>query len=215
MKKAAQAAVIFLILGFIILFSNNATCQNIRDFTCDIFKCTAFTDLVAAVQAIHQDVLALGTPADYGARFDAIEAEIADLKRPEASRWLTNVTGQQNDQVTVDVMIRGESLTKIVAWGLHCQYPAAMIRLDAVEAGELMPDWQAIDFNESTAGVAIVGAYAGQGRPIVGTAIGCLFRLKFTILGTAGNQAAACLLNYVDDLAGYHPDGACSIVTIE
>lgn len=213
-RTGAAAIAVFLVAAFVVIFSNSATCQSIREFTCDIFKCQGFLDLVATTQAIHQDVQNLGTPVIDEARFDRLEAQIAELKKPEASIWIEGAAGAQNDQVTIAIRIRGESLTKIEAWGLQLQFPAAMIRIDAVEAGELMPDWQALDFNETSAGIATIGAYAGGGTPIIGTAVGDLFKIKFTILGTGGTSAAACLYQFVDDLAGYHPDGACGIITI-
>jgi len=145
----------------------------------------------------------MGASPDLTATLARIEKKLNNVMRPESTIWAEHYIDTSTGYLFFEVWIKGESLREMTAWGIDLTYPAGSATYAQFIGGDLIATWLMKDANEVAPGLVRIGGAAGSGAPIVGTAIGKLFTLRFTDLGTV--NFAMTLENYVDDLAEMLP----------
>jgi len=216
---------------------------DIRGFLCRIFNCQAFVDLVTKVDDVNQktDVIAtttdsnalvigaietkvdgiveqfpieVGVPTELSEQLDRIEKQLGYFSKSELSVWLEVPAGTLNDVIDIKIMIRGESLREVKAFGFDMIFDSTMFEYQSAEKAKLTSSWALLDANEVSAGTLRCGGVLGSGSPIVGDVIGELIIAKLMVIGSQPTSQL-CLQNYVDDLVEFMPATACGEFILE
>jgi hypothetical protein len=198
-----------LVLATVFMFANVANSQTrMRDWLCDIFLCTRFTELenkvinieaeLALVKAQNEEIKNLLLA------FDTTEiAKKIDLAlTPEAAIWMQHNRTEGNREF-IDVYMKGEALAEYKAFGLDFVYDATGFDYIGITRGPLFNDFAMFDSNEIEDGRIRWGAVAGTARGIVGTTVCLVATLE--IQRNAEGPTTVHLENLVDDIADLRP----------
>lgn len=254
MKRKWQS--IFMVLATMILLPSitmfcwptSSMAQGLREFTCEVFECQPFKDLVALVggippavadvktdtdailtetgyitanttslnhdlQRVEDKIDALSIPpgAEYEDELFRIETKLNYIMKAESSIWMEDYRDTSGN-LFIEIWIKGESLREMVAWGLDLNFPDAAADYGSITPGDLVAGWNSVDANELNPGQLRIGAFAGSGSPIVGTAIGKLCIVRLNNLGP--DNFVILLNSYVDDVGDMLPNPASRAIII-
>jgi len=237
-----QLLIITIIFGFIQLKDAEAQ-QGMRQFLCDLFKCQDFVDLGNLLLSVKQDTETTlanqdtmqanqatmdgkldGIAAEFpivvepdpatAEALDRIEKRLGYFAKSEQSIWIEPGSAATGQTVAMPILIRGESLREIDAWGFDVTFDPAYFTYEGMDKGELTLQWDMVGANEISAGTLRIGGIRGAGPLTVGDVIGDILILRFTVNGTAATSSL-CLANLVDDFATYTTAPPCADFTLE
>jgi len=237
-----QILIVTIIFGIIHIQDAEAQ-SNMRQFLCEVFNCQQFVDLGVMIMAIKQDTETILTNQDaiqtnqatMDGKLDGIAAEFPIIVQPdpaaaealarierrlgyfaksEQSIWIEPGTAATGQTVAMPILIRGESLREIDAWGFDLTFDTAYFSYVGMDKGELTQQWDMVGANEITAGTLRIGGIRGAGPLTVGDVIGDIVILRFTVNGMAATSQI-CLINLVDDFATYTTAPPCADFILE
>ena len=237
-----QVLVVTCIFGFIQLKDAEAQ-QGMRQFLCDLFKCQDFVDLGNLLLSVKQDTettlanqdLIQANQATMDGKLDGIAAEFPITVEPdpataealgriekrlgyfaksEQSIWIEPGTAGTGQEIAMPILIRGESLREIDAWGFDVTFDEAYFAYVGMDKGELTLQWDMVGANEITPGTLRIGGIRGAGPMTVGDVIGEIVILRFNVIGTAATSQL-CLTSLVDDFATYTTAPPCADFILE
>lgn len=242
--KLILAQLLILTVLFGVIQIQDAQAQSgMRQFLCEVFNCQQFIDIGNMILAIKQDTeaglanqdLIQTNQATMDGKLDGIAAEFPITVEPdpataealeriekrlgyfaksEQSIWIEPGTAGTGQTVAMPILIRGESLREIDAWGFDLTFDAAYFSYVGIDKGELTQQWDMIGANEITPGTLRIGGIRGAGPMTVGDVIGDIVILRFTVNGTAATSPL-CLTNMVDDFAPYATAPPCADFNLE
>jgi hypothetical protein len=119
--------------------------------------------------------------------------------------------------IAVRVLIAGAT-KEMRVFGLDVAFDNKMFQFERVRSGTLTGTWAGIDGNEVSPGILRVGGFVGSGTPISTASQGSLAEIRFKVTGSEygnGKQSQVCSRQYTDDLAGFRPETACAVFTLQ
>lgn len=110
----------------------------------------------------------------------------------------------------VDLMISIMGNTKeITSFGLEMTFDPAVFKYSSTSKSILTASWAAVDGNEASPGLAIIGGFMGSGTPVPAGSSGSLATVKIEVIydgNDDGFSRQISIKNYKDDIGGMKPE---------
>lgn len=185
--------------------------MSLKQILYDLFLGQEFQGVKADIKKILADIgllsVAMATLSQEVAALDlgGLTSKVDMLLKPSQSIWTGSVSFQAAPEiVNVPVIVKGEPLAEITAFGFTLLYDSAELRFVSATAGVGTASWQAVDGNETQPGQVIVGGFAGGGVAVAGENISEIVILQFEVL--VDYDVPFQINTYVDDIAGMQPE---------
>jgi hypothetical protein len=118
--------------------------------------------------------------------------------------------------ISIAVLIAGNN-KEIRVFGLDMDYDSQMFEFESADKGNLDSTWAAVDGNSADAGTVRVGGYVGEGNSVPIGSSGALVLVKLKVTGAqygSGQKSQVMIKQYTDDIAGFSPESASAVFTL-
>jgi len=117
---------------------------------------------------------------------------------------ISPTSGRQGATVTITIGVKG-NLQPITAFGMDLTYDGTMFQFDSSSKGTLTGNWENVNANSPSTGLAKVGGVAFSGTPIPVGSTGSVIVVRLRVTGDTlnnGDVSAIRLAAFTDDFVG-------------
>lgn len=120
------------------------------------------------------------------------------------------VSGGTGTSVALMISVMGNK-KEITSFGLEMTFDPAVFKYQSTRKSDLTESWAAVDGNEASPGLVIIGGFMGSGTPVPAGSSGSLAIVNIEVIydgNDDGFSRQILIENYKDDIGGMKPEPA-------
>lgn len=120
------------------------------------------------------------------------------------------VSGGTGTSVVLMISVMGNT-KEITSFGLEMTFDPAVFKYQSTRKSDLTASWAAVDGNEASPGLVIIGGFMGSGTPVPAGSSGSLAIVNIEVIYDGddnGFSRQISIENYKDDIGGMKPEPA-------
>lgn len=176
--------------------------MGLRNFLCNLFDCQKFKDHDAKLTTIGVGVTSI---------LAIVQAGLA----PPLSWWIQNPGPVSEDQISLQLMLKGSQIWEFNAYGAEIVFDPAILTLTGVDLGDLNSEWTMEGENEISPGRWRFAGIPGTANPVTGEVTGSVSIFHFNVDPDFQGQTEIRIENAVDDFSVLSPQPLIFNLTIE